>query len=99
MLRSDFVREKLYEELLIQTDELTKTENERIFIDHDEPLSPMEIEYKLELLKKACESGDDAQVRQVLHEVVPTFKDADEVNAVVEGAEEMQEQLKLATTA
>ena len=72
--------EKLYEELLIDTDTLEKTENELIFIEKDEPLSETDIEERLNLLKEACESGDDEAVRAALHKTVPTFKKPEEIN-------------------
>ncbi len=72
--------EKLYEELLIDTDKLEKTENKLIFIEKDEPLSVSEIEEKLRILKEACETDDDEKVREALHSVVPTFKKPEEVN-------------------
>ncbi len=73
--------EKLYEELLIDTDTLEKTENKLIFIEKDEPLSATDIEMRLELLKEACESGDDEAVRVALHKTVPTFKSPEEINS------------------
>ncbi len=73
--------EKLYEELLVKTAELDKTDNKLIFIEHDLPLSKEEIDKKMEILQKACETEDDDLVRDALREVVPTFKRSDEVNA------------------
>ena len=52
-----------------------------IFIEHDLPLSKEEIDKKMEILQKACETEDDDLVRDALREVVPTFKRSDEVNA------------------
>lgn len=82
--------EKLYEELLIKTEELEKTDNSLIFIERDKPLQPIIIEQKLELLKKACLTNDDNEVREALKQVVPTYKDPKEVNATAEQAKEMQ---------
>ena len=75
--------EKLYEELLIKSETLTKTENELIFVEKDTPLSLEEIDEKLSELKKACLSGDDNAVRETLRAVVPTFKRPEEVNKTV----------------
>lgn len=72
--------EKLYEELLINTDNLTKTKDKLIFIDHDEPLSIKELNKKLDILKKACASKDNLKAKKALKQVVPTFKDPEEVN-------------------
>ena len=75
--------EKLYEELLIKTENLDKTSNKLIFIEHDAPLSPEEIDSKLITLKQACESGNDDSAREALRSVVPTFKRPEEVNEAV----------------
>ena len=72
--------EKLYEELLIKTENLDKTDNSLIFIEHDNPLSQEEIEAKLTTLKTACESGDDDQAREALRLVVPTYHKPEDVN-------------------
>lgn len=82
--------EKLYEELLVDTKKLDTTENELIFIERETPLSFNELEKKLEILKKACQSGDDDAVREALHKVVPTFKNPDDVNKDAENSMEMQ---------
>ena len=72
--------EKLYEELLIQTETLEKTENSLIFIEKDEPITKEMLEEKLEILKEACATGDDEAVREAMRSVVPTFKRPEEVN-------------------
>lgn len=72
--------EKLYEELLVDSDNLDKTDNELIFIEKEEPVSFEEVEQKLDVLRKACEQGDNDNVREVLRSVVPTFKTPEEVN-------------------
>ena len=82
--------EKLYEELLVKTEELTKTENNLIFIEKDNPLSREEINEKLALLEKACASGSDDEARATLKRVVPTYRAPEEVNAEAEKAEEMR---------
>lgn len=72
--------EKLFEELLIKSDTLTKTENDLIFIEKDTPLSKEEINEKLQVLKKAIENGDDNDAREALRSVVPTFRRPEEIN-------------------
>ena len=74
--------EKLYEELLVKSDELEKTHNSMIFIEHGEALSMEEIRTKLEKLQVAVKLGDDNHVREVLHEVIPDYKTPEEVNQV-----------------
>ena len=76
--------EKLYEELLVKTEELDKTADDLIFIEKDAPLSREAINQRMELLAEACESGDDEKARQALKDVVPTFKTPEEVNGAVE---------------
>ena len=84
--------EKLYEELLVKTEELEKTDNSLIFIEKDEALSEDAINQKLQLLQAACDAEDDERVREVLREAVPTFKKPEEVNQYAEEAEEMKKQ-------
>ena len=76
--------EKLYEELLIKTEELDKTDNKLIYIERDTPPSREAVAEKLAILKKAvAEAGDDdesAAIRNALMRVVPTFHDPHEVN-------------------
>lgn len=84
--------EKLYEELLVKTEELDKTENSLIFIEKDTPLSKDEIQERIEKLRSAVESGIDEEVRRTLKIVVPTYHSPEEVNALAEQSEEMQNQ-------
>ena len=81
--------EKLYEELLIRTEELSRTENDLIFIERDRPLSAGEIAEKIELLRAAIETGDDQAVRDALYCAVPTFRPPSVVNGQADTAPEM----------
>ncbi len=72
--------EKLYEELLVKTEELDKTDNRMIFIERDRTLSQEEINQKLQTLWDACETGDDLLAKEALRSVIPTFKKPEEVN-------------------
>lgn len=72
--------EKLYEELLMKSQTLTKTDNDLIFIEKDTPLSKEEIDEKLEVLRNAIESEDDNDAREALRSVVPTFRRPEEIN-------------------
>jgi FlaA1/EpsC-like NDP-sugar epimerase len=76
--------EKLYEELLVKTEELDKTSNSMIFIERDSALSPEEINTRLNMLREVCETGDDSQAREVLRKAVSTFKKPEEVNRAAE---------------
>ena len=88
--------EKLYEELLVKTEELDKTDNSLIFIERDTPLSEAEIAEKMDILKRACETEDDDLVREALRTVVPNFKTPEEVNVKAEEMDEMKERKELA---
>ena len=77
--------EKLYEELLMKTETLTKTDNELIYIEKDSPLEKAELYAKLEILKAACETNDEEKVYAALKQVVPTFKAPEELNVEVKG--------------
>ena len=82
---------KLYEELLVETEKLDKTDNSMIFIERDTPPSAEEIQQKLEMLKEACDTGDDLIAKETLRKVVPTFKKPEEVNREVASLEEKKE--------
>ena len=73
--------EKLYEELLIRTEEMDKTENDKIFIERDKPLSRGEIQQKLSILREAVATGSNRAVKQALMQVVPTYHAPEEVNS------------------
>ena len=72
--------EKLYEELLVKSETLSKTDNSLIFIEKDEPIEYSEIEHKLQILKNACETGDCDIAREALRSVVPTFVRPEQIN-------------------
>ena len=80
--------EKLYEELLIRTEDMERTDNDMIFVERDTPLTRQEVDRKLALLRSALEKeeseiGTDA-VREVMKQVVPSFRDPEEVNGQVD---------------
>lgn len=72
--------EKLYEELLVRTEELDQTNNSMIFIERDTALSKEEIYQKNQVLKDACDTGDDLIAKEALRSVVPTFKRPEDIN-------------------
>lgn len=72
--------EKLYEELLIASRDIEKTDNDQIFIERQPAVTPDELDDKLSILSGALEWNDPASVREALHRVVPTFHEPDEVN-------------------
>ena len=85
--------EKLYEELLIQTEKLDKTSNNMIFVERDTPYTRAEIEEKINILKEAVMLSErEIQpdlIRDAMMRVVPTYKLPDEVNAKAESSKEM----------
>lgn len=72
--------EKLYEELLTNAEELVKTDNSLIFIEKDQPLSKEAIYNKIQMLRDACNTGNDITAKEALRSVVPTFRRPEEVN-------------------
>ena len=86
--------EKLYEELLIKTEDLKKTENDLIFIEHDTPLTREEVDAKLEVLRRAVLEAEtdiaSPTVTAAMKSVVPTFYSPEEVNGRAEQSEEMK---------
>ena len=82
--------EKLYEELLVRKDKLTKTKNDSIFIEKVQPVSYSEICKKLDVLSSAVETEDDETVRAALARVVPTYSAPESVNGRAAHADEMK---------
>lgn len=91
--------EKLYEELLMKTGELDKTENEMIFIERDQPSTREEMEEKVRILRKAVEYVSDGNlkkqghyelVRNAIRHTVPTYHDPEEINEAAMKSEEMR---------
>ena len=81
--------EKLYEELLIKSETLDKTEDEKIFVERDEPLPSAMLDDLLTSLREAAESGDEQRAREALKNAVPTFVDPAQINATAERSKEM----------
>ncbi len=74
--------EKLYEELLMKTEELDKTSNKLIFIERDKPLGREEVENKIEILMDAVQKESADEVLQAIRQTVPTYCNPDELNAI-----------------
>ena len=87
--------EKLYEELLMKTETLTKTENDMIFVEKDTPLTRQAVQEKIDILCRAVKEAEteiaSPKIKAALHRVVPTFKDPNKVNKTAEHAEEMKD--------
>lgn len=86
--------EKLYEELLVKSEELDRTDNKMIFIERDKPLSREEVEQKLAILREAVDAAEDewgsVRAKAAMKRVVPTYHDPEEVNRRAEHAAEME---------
>lgn len=74
--------EKLYEELLMNNEELIATKNHKIFIEHQINIPARIIKKDMKLLKKALGMEDLNKIKEAMKQVVPTYKDPEEVNNV-----------------
>ena len=87
--------EKLYEELLIKTENLDKTSNNMIFIERDTPFTRAQMEEKLDILRAAVKEAEEeigaVSIKNAMKSVVPTFRDPEEVNRKAEESNEMKE--------
>ena len=83
--------EKLYEELLVKTEQLGKTDNDMIFVEKDTPVTPEKLNERLEKLRIAAESGDDDLAKETLHKVVPTYVAPEIINAEAIRTERLKE--------
>lgn len=72
--------EKLYEELLIASRDIEKTESNQIYIERQPAITPEELKHKLAVLSAALDKSDPAVIRDALHQVVPTFHEPEELN-------------------
>ncbi len=85
--------EKLYEELLIKTEALDKTDNNLIFIERDHAMTRQQIDDKLTILKNALDEAQteicSSKIKDAMKKVVPTYHDPEEVNCMAELSEEM----------
>jgi len=72
--------EKLYEELLVASRDIEKTENDQIFIERQPGITPEELRDKLAVLAAALDQNNPGIIRETLHQVVPTFHEPEDVN-------------------
>ena len=80
--------EKLYEELLMQTEQLDKTENDMIFIERDTPYTRQQVDEKMRILLDAVKARTG--IRDAIATVVPTFQDPEHANHAAENSQEMK---------
>jgi FlaA1/EpsC-like NDP-sugar epimerase len=73
--------EKLYEELLVRTDECKKTADERVFIELASPVAREEVDRILSALRQAIDMrADDKLLRELMMRILPSYREAREVN-------------------
>lgn len=89
--------EKLYEELLMDEENLSQTEHSKIFVGRPTFSDIQTIETDLIELKNAVESNDPDVIREVMSKVVPTYAiDPEEYNSqrekIVQGSERYRTQ-------
>jgi FlaA1/EpsC-like NDP-sugar epimerase len=86
--------EKLYEELLMKTEALDKTDNSMIFIERDTPHTRSEVEDKLDILREAVQTSNAENANEIvkaaIKKVVPTFHEPKELNDRAEETEEVK---------
>lgn len=80
--------EKLFEELLMTSEKLDKTENNLIFIERDTPLTRQQIEEKMAFLRETIARRGD--IHEAVRRVVPTFCSPDQVNREAARLDEVQ---------
>ncbi len=74
--------EKLYEELLMSSETLSKTDNKKIFVEQQQEIDPRQIMEDLEKLDEAVteENLPDEELIAMLRDMIPTYHAPEEVN-------------------
>lgn len=72
--------EKLYEELLVASRDIERTENDQIFIERQPAVTQEELRGKLAILQAALEKNDPSVIRGALHMVIPYFYEPEDFN-------------------
>ena len=76
--------EKLYEELLMKSETLQTTANEKIYVEQQETIPKDRIMDGLERLDRAISGeGTAEELASLMKQLVPTFRDPEEVNITV----------------
>lgn len=65
--------EKMYEELLVDTNEVEKTCSEKIFVDKPEKIDREDLYEKLDRMEEYAENGNKEETVEMLKKTVPTF--------------------------
>lgn len=72
--------EKLFEELLMDEENLKETYHKKIFISNQLEIDGIDFKGALRVMLEAAEKNDAQRTVALLHTLVPTFKTPDEVN-------------------
>ncbi len=74
--------EKLYEELLMNSETLSKTENKKIFVEQQQEIDPEQIMEDMETLDRAVTEDclPDQELISMLRSMIPTYRAPEEVN-------------------
>lgn len=84
--------EKLYEELLIKTENCIKTQDKRIFIEREQEIGRDELDDLIARLRHGLQrDNSDEAVRKLMMDAVPSYQAADVVNAKAAQAKEFRE--------
>lgn len=78
--------EKLYEELLMDEENLESTKHEKIFITESMDFTMDDIENKLDMFREIIndENTSKEEIKQTMKKCVPTYREPDEVNGDIE---------------
>lgn len=84
--------EKLYEELLVKNEDCESTEEDRIFIERQTPISRQDLEQRITILRNAiADEAQDNEIKILMKELVPCYFDPDEVNNLADDAQEIKD--------
>lgn len=76
--------EKLYEEILTKSGELVATANNKIFIEIQKDITRESIQEGLAELTQALSCNSRIEIKNRMKQLVPTYRDPSEVNAIAE---------------
>lgn len=88
--------EKLYEELLINSDSLETTENKLIFIERNHKITMDFVSDAINGLELALDKNDPSAIRDSLMSIIKTYRSPDEVNTESACAEEVEKYMNRA---
>jgi FlaA1/EpsC-like NDP-sugar epimerase len=84
--------EKLYEELMYDTEELKDAGHEKIFLSQAHPVEIEWLDRRVDLLLTACSSQDERAAMRLLREIVPSYRPDPSIVTVMPAQGEGQSQ-------